>query len=115
MRAKLRAGSPPCGGSSLITSAPQSARTAPAAAPAIHTPSSTTLTPSSGPGTLQTLRVRADHARSLERVDLAIREPEYVAQDLAVVLAEGRSRARQPLLLAGVPERDGGDGECADR
>ena len=44
-----RAGSP-SGGSILTTSAPQSASTPPAAGPAIHTPSSMTLTPSIGPG-----------------------------------------------------------------
>ena len=49
MREKVRAGSPIPGGSSLITSAPQSASTQPAAGPATHTPSSTTRIPSSGP------------------------------------------------------------------
>ena len=39
----------PEGGSSLTTSAPQSARMPPAAGPAIHTPSSTTFTPVIGP------------------------------------------------------------------
>ena len=46
--ASVRAGSPP-GGSILITSAPQSASTPPAAGPATQSPSSTTFTPSSGP------------------------------------------------------------------
>ena len=44
----IRPGSPPMG-STLTTSAPQSARMPPAAGPATHTPSSTTRIPSSGP------------------------------------------------------------------
>ena len=46
---KVRAGSPPPGGSSLMTSAPQSARIAAHAGPATHMPNSTTFTPSNGP------------------------------------------------------------------
>ena len=45
---KVRHGSP-SGGSIFTTSAPQSARMPPAPGPATQTPSSTTLTPSSGP------------------------------------------------------------------
>src|SRR6185295_20193039 len=68
----------------LTTSAPQSASTPPAAGPAIHTPSSTTFTPSSGPGMAVSLttgrsagRTRPLHRRPLQEdhrlgvVDLA--------------------------------------------
>src|SRR5215212_9902769 len=48
MRWNCRAGSPE-GGSTLTTSAPQSARIPAAPGPATHTPSSTTRIPSSGP------------------------------------------------------------------
>src|SRR4051812_17174695 len=44
----VRAGSP-LGGSTLMTSAPQSARIPPAAGPATHAPISTIVMPSSGP------------------------------------------------------------------
>ena len=47
-RRRRRCGSP-SGGSTLITSAPQSASRPAAAGPATHTPSSTTRNPSSGP------------------------------------------------------------------
>ena len=44
----------PFGGSILSTSAPQSPRIPAAAGPATHMPTSTTLTPSMGPGTATT-------------------------------------------------------------
>src|SRR3954471_23865453 len=62
--AKRRAGSP-SGGSILTTSAPQSHRIPPAAGPATHSPSSTTRTPSSGPGMRSSVRVRLSDAGEL--------------------------------------------------
>src|SRR5215469_7115052 len=46
----LRSGSPPLGSSILMTSAPNSPRKRAANGPAISVPSSSTLTPESGPG-----------------------------------------------------------------
>ena len=53
----------PFGGSILMTSAPQSPSIAAAAGPATHMPTSTTLTPSIGPGTDANLQRGHEPAR----------------------------------------------------
>src|SRR3954447_1576582 len=101
-------------------SAPQSASTPRAAGPAIHTPSSTTFTPSSGPDMAVSLasgrsagRTRLLHRRPLQEddrlgvVDLAALDHrqgvvERQLDDLDVLALVGLATARRHPLLVGV-------------
>src|SRR5688572_19202788 len=69
--ANVRAGSP-SGGSILTTSAPQSLRIPPAAGPATQTPSSTTRTPSIGPGMASSYRIDSLRALSDRAEDVFV-------------------------------------------
>ena len=89
--AKPRAGSP-AGGSIFTTSAPQSARTPPAAGPATHTPSSTTRMPERGP--LIVGGVYGEARRAISTIAASTCSLRVHRQRLP--LADGRGAAARP-------------------